>query len=909
MKQNIIQTVAQTIIDELEAFEKGFQPQTNFEYSDNKIIDEAIAATKKAQEFLQHEPFIAYVKAEVNGEEKVYFVCRNQTPLRYQPFFANAQFVSHKAPLGRIAALDAGDDDVIKTPQGKCAVTILEKNIFKPRRNVNWDGIDNQISTFRWDEKLDSLRTIYQKTEKNVGETVTAVVELPKIVIEEEKPDVRAEYLKRISARIARNFALRDRPILDRTQDEIFRLPLNSQIILTGAPGTGKTTVLIRRLAQKSQPSFIADEIEHLTDEQKAKLFSPSVNWMIFTPNELLKSYLKESLNKENLPAGSTHVKIWKDYKSQIASQYLQILRVANRGLFIRTTKPLLAYKKNSDLTSYFYHFEKFYCDRTEKRLKKSLQNLSESQKHKFFQQPEYADLHNSFVEIADRLSRIYNSYFIRVGQTNTESFPNIFGSLANIGASGRNLLKQINQHIADIVRRAAQSTPAVYRIVEEAVKTTEKFSDEKDLQRKTLQKLWQVLLWSHQGASKATLAALQNPEAELSDEKNTLKALAKEISPLFSNETKEIFFRLLFPLADVRRALRDLEWATSGYSKVVELAPRIYDDFRLTQIEQKRFKWFAAEDAKDIREKRISAHELDALIYFMLREVRHIFRGEPALLQTDANNELLENVKSLYRTQIIVDEATDFSALELGAMYSLSHPQFESVFLAGDLMQRVTANGLQSWDECKFFTNRFRRSNLVKTYRQSPRLVSVAARLYEKIIGELAGFDSAFAGDAAADPTPLVYQPKNKEQLASWLSERIVEIVELNNHQLPSVAVFVPREEQIDELYNLLEEPLNQNSISVEKCRDGQVLGSDAKVRIFSVEHIKGLEFGAVFLVNIDEINSEHPGMIDKYLYVALTRATTFLGITHTKAFPRQLAAVKDAFEPTNWAVKVPNI
>jgi hypothetical protein len=34
-------------------------------------------------------------------------------------------------------------------------------------------------------------------------------------------------------------------------------------------------------------------------------------NWMLFTPSDLLKSYLKEALNKELLPADDEHVKVY----------------------------------------------------------------------------------------------------------------------------------------------------------------------------------------------------------------------------------------------------------------------------------------------------------------------------------------------------------------------------------------------------------------------------------------------------------------------------------------------------------------------------------------------------------------------------------------------------------------------
>lgn len=51
---------------------------------------------------------------------------------------------------------------------------------------------------------------------------------------------------------------LRDQPVLDKFQDEIFRLPLDSRMLLLGPPGTGKTTTLIRR---SNKRWYLADEI------------------------------------------------------------------------------------------------------------------------------------------------------------------------------------------------------------------------------------------------------------------------------------------------------------------------------------------------------------------------------------------------------------------------------------------------------------------------------------------------------------------------------------------------------------------------------------------------------------------------------------------------------------------------
>lgn len=51
--------------------------------------------------------------------------------------------------------------------------------------------------------------------------------------------------------------------------------------------------------------------------------------------------------------------------------------------------------------------------------------------------------------------------------------------------------------------------------------------------------------------------------------------------------------------------------------------------------------------------------------------------------------------------------------------------------------------------------------------------------------------------------------------------------------------------------------------------------------MRVFSIEHIKGLEFEAVFFADVDRLAEAQPELFDRYIYVGATRAATFLGLT----------------------------
>jgi superfamily I DNA/RNA helicase len=55
---------------------------------------------------------------------------------------------------------------------------------------------------------------------------------------------------------------------------------------------------------------------------------------------------------------------------------------------------------------------------------------------------------------------------------------------------------------------------------------------------------------------------------------------------------------------------------------------------------------------------------------------------------------------------------------------------------------------------------------------------------------------------------------------------------------------------------------------------------GPRGDIRIFDVQHVKGLEFEAVFFIGLENLAIHKPDLFDRYLYVGATRAASFLGL-----------------------------
>jgi hypothetical protein len=77
------------------------------------------------------------------------------------------------------------------------------------------------------------------------------------------------------------------------------------------------------------------------------------------------------------------------------------------------------------------------------------------------------------------------------------------------------------------------------------------------------------------------------------------------------------------------------------------------------------------------------------------------------------------------------------------------------------------------------------------------------------------------------------------------------------------------------------LDRALADHNIRAVACPGGQARGQDNDVRVFDVQHIKGLEFEAVFFGGVDLLGTREPNLFEKYLYVGATRAATYLGLT----------------------------
>ena len=122
----------------------------------------------------------------------------------------------------------------------------------------------------------------------------------------------------------------------------------------------------------------------------------------------------------------------------------------------------------------------------------------------------------------------------------------------------------------------------------------------------------------------------------------------------------------------------------------------------------------------------------------------------------------------------------------------------------------------------------------------------------------------------------------KDQYDKIDWIEKRIKEIWRAYGNRLPAIAIFLNNKDVITSFVRELQDRdfFQNNGIDVVDGSQGNVLGSSMQVRVYPINVVKGMEFDAVFFHNIDQTNIDDD-MLKKYIYVGISRAAFFLGVT----------------------------
>lgn len=819
---------------------------------------------------LQKEPAIArVVVAGDKGKLQIFYVCRASPP---SPRIAGAKatFVSYRAPVGRLAAVPVGES--LTLPMGD--IEVRERALLRPTNEGVWDSRDTVVETDDFGPlTIQSLRKLLAKERVDVGGDLLA-----KILADEE---AAANVVQGLRRSVITKMALRDQPVLDQYQDDIFRLPLTNQLLILGPPGTGKTTTLIRRLGQKL-------DVDYLEDEEKALIqrmdttggLVHSQSWLMFTPTDLLKQYVKEAFAREGIPASEQRIATWADHRRELARGTLPVLRTnSGSGIFVlKESVETLAPSARSDLIAWFEDFDNWQRERV------LLQ----------------------FREASEELGSEPDREVASIGVKALES-------LARFDAGGLEDL---------VISLAAGSKGIQKRIAEMKTRTDRQINEALNLQLNRESAFLDELgtfLSSIREASDPAADDLDDPDADEEEdiaEPTTSRAAAVAEYRRFARAQARAFARKRSlgkesALGKIGNWLGDRGLSTEvraevGASLLIQARARRlanpvrrvlhgtakrYREFR--RLRQGEGRWYqqAGFGATDL-----SPLELDGVLLALLRPASYLLRRFEASASQDSHEwSTLRPLRAVRRNQVLVDEATDFSPIQLGCMAALMHPLTRSFFACGDFNQRLTTWGSRDLKQVAWAIRDISVKTVTVSYRQTKELNDLAHAL-ARIGGSVESEVVLPERVENRGVLPVLAESKSGGAVVKWLAERIREI-ESFAKQLPSIAVLVSTESEVEPVAEELNSALSGVNIRVVPYLNGQAIGQENDVRVFDIQHIKGLEFEAVFFLGVDRLAERHPDLFDKYLYVGTTRAATYLGMTCEGELPKALVALRPFF------------
>ena len=836
-------------------------------FTDQASVDSERRATRTEADACRHllkEPLVAWVRVEDvdTGDQQVLLVARNATvsgKWGRTPSGHPIEMTHRGAPMGRLASLEPEDGISI----GHRNWVVLEKCLATPVLGEHWDGMD--ASLFFDGDVLDrpSLLAFLQQVGIPADEDPWATF------LEESEPVVsRPRFV----------VALRDVAILDQWQDKVFRRPLEDRALLLGPPGTGKTTTLIKRIAHHRLTAEEREEAE--TRDDAVYTLGGRIDpheWQLFSPTPLLRDYAKEAFSKENVPAGNEHVLVWEAYRGRIASETLNLLKRAGQKSGFILEKRARPYPSVSDQMSALAGFQEADLNLFRARIRTAIERVTAAD-------PD---------ELKETLKRLSGAV--------EDDEPRLLLALADAAPTMRRFRVELRDELMDMVERRlgrlARADSGLLRRLASTLNDLKDVSDEDSDEDDTDIEDSRDEDAEEQAERPTSLTEARKAKIV----RAVVRALAARAQGRMARNTQAR--AILDGLPTSAFTAEEIAWIGRREAAMRGAAPLVSpvrERFRGIPRRYRRYRGQAraelfggAAGEKDT----LRAPELDLLVTVALRAAGTHLTNDRVLgrLGDDAWS-VLGTIATLMRNQIVIDEVTDFAPLQLAAMHALSNPRIGGLLAAGDFAQRLTHEGLRNIAAARAVIPGLEEERIEIGYRQSRELTRFTHDLLRSMGQKPPNTKEARTTPTDVPPALLTGGTDDEwaDREAAWIAIRIGEIDIACGKQLPSVAVFVPKTEDIKPMAMRLEEAFDATNFKAQAC-EGEMLGDASCIRVFAIERIKGLEFEAAIIARLDELEQWDSDLARQYLYVGASRPATFLGIT-CQHLPKVLESVRSS-------------
>jgi hypothetical protein len=588
------------------------------------------------------------------------------------------------------------------------------------------------------------------------------------------------------------------------------------------------------------------------------------VSWYFFVPNEAVRRYTRDSFTRLVIPGFEKNTLTWEEARHDLAKNYFRILSTENyRGLIPAKSLGRVSKAAIADTVAWYSDFSAYQARAYFQALRAQvgllvrrdetdlsslgqdlLELLGKSSDHSlaWFRQAldHFQENISNLVEArSGRLNKELRSAF----QSHTERDPGLIGGLVSIGQDGDRVGKKEESGRPEALFRREAFRIYSSAILDYAVSLAKGRKQSRD------SRTGRVLAWLGEGRLMP-----QDRLQELGTDQIICRILKrfKVDCPVFLNT---YFDSIIGNYLRFRRLNRLWYTKAAGASRQVEPL------------------------------------EIDLLL------LAHLEPGSSLLKANGADqtvikaclNWSLDNQAYLTRNQVIIDAASDFSPVQLKCMASLASAELGSVAVAADLGLRTTPWGLTSLDDLEWALPKAVVTELRVNYRQSEQLLELTDLLSGSSKNR---FSSSLFKTKGPKPV-LAENLSGLAETADWLADRVAEIVDRAG-RLPATAVAVFKPSEVGLLSEALTKALAKNPALADykalAARPGQTPALSNDIHVLALNDANGLEFDAFFLAALDDPTKDQPELQAKLLYLAASRAVTYLGFVFRGSLPADL-------------------